>query len=40
MPLDLAIGYSMVEIFFEDRLHHEYYSFVCVGLKVGGIKLK
>ena len=36
MPLDPAIGYAMVVFFFEDRLHHEYYSYVCVGLEVGG----
>ena len=30
MPLDPAIGYAMVVFFFEDRLHHEYYSYVCV----------
>jgi hypothetical protein len=40
MPLDPAIGYAMVMFFFEDQLHHEYYSYVCVGLEVGGIKLK
>ncbi len=40
MPLDPAIGYAMVVFFFEDRLHHEYYSYECVGLEVGGIKLK
>jgi hypothetical protein len=36
MPLDPAIGYAMVVFFFEDRLHHEYCSYVCVGLEVGG----
>ena len=37
MPLDPAIGYAMVVLFlrmvvffFEDRLHHEYYSYECV----------
>ncbi len=39
MPLDPAIGYAMVVFFFEDRLHHEYYSYVCLSLEVGGIKL-
>jgi hypothetical protein len=39
MPLDPAIGYAMVVFFFEDRLHHEYYSYVWLGLEVGGIKL-
>jgi hypothetical protein len=39
MPLDPAIGYAMVVFFFEDRLNHEYYSYVCLGLEVGGVKL-
>ena len=33
MPLDPAIGYAMVVFFFEDRLHHEYYSYECVDLE-------
>jgi hypothetical protein len=35
MPLDTAIGYAMVVFFFEDWLHHEYYSYVCVGVEEG-----
>ncbi len=37
MPLDPTIGDAMIVLFlrmvvffFEDRLHHEYYSYVCV----------
>jgi hypothetical protein len=35
MPIDLAIGYAMVVFQFEDRLHHEYYSYEykCVDLE-------
>jgi hypothetical protein len=27
MPLDPAFGFAMVVFFFEDWLHHEYYSY-------------
>jgi hypothetical protein len=35
MPIDLAICYAMVVFHFEDRLHHDYYSYEyeCVDLE-------